>query len=58
MTADRAALNRAAREAVERHDRLLHHKCLELLLGAMVAMDGVKNVRRVLLQICRNLKYY
>jgi hypothetical protein len=51
-------LDRAAREAVERHDRLLHHKVLELVLGAMVAMDGVKSVRKVLLQIVRNLKYY
>ena len=50
-------LDRAAREAVERHDRLLHHKCLELLLGAMVAMDGVNSVRRVLLKYCRDLKY-
>ena len=51
-------LDRAAREAVERHDRLLHHKTLELVLGAMVVMDGTVAVRRILLQIARNLKYY
>ena len=41
-------LDRAARAAVERHARLLHHKTLELVLGAMVAQDGIDKTRRIL----------
>lgn len=41
-------LDRAAQAAVERHTRLLHHKTLELVLGAMVAQDGVDKTRRIL----------
>lgn len=42
-------LDRAARAAVDKHRRLLHSKTLELVLGDMIAMDGVHNVRQKLL---------
>jgi len=38
-------LNEAATKAVEKHQRLLHSKVLELVLGDMIAMDGVHLAR-------------
>jgi len=38
-------LDRAARSAVDKHQRLLHNKVLELVLGDMIAKDGVHQVR-------------
>lgn len=38
-------IERAARIAIEKHQRLLHTKVLELVLGDMIAMDGVRAVR-------------
>lgn len=51
-------LDAAARKAVERHQRLLHHKTLELVLGAMVAMDGIARTRRILEWYLRQLEDY
>jgi hypothetical protein len=51
-------LDRAARAAVERHKRLLHHKTLELVLGAMVAQDGIDKTRRILEWYLRQLEDY
>ncbi len=51
-------LDRIAQEAVDRHDRLLCHKAMELALGKLVALDGVTEVRRLLLNLARSLKYY
>lgn len=41
-------IDRAAARAIDRHERLLHHKTLELLLGAMVARSGTKAVKKTL----------
>ena len=49
---------KAAEKAADRHDGLLHAKTLELLLGAMVARQGVREVRRVLLWYARQLKWF
>ena len=38
----------AAKKAIEKHQRLLHAKVLELVLGDMVAMDGVSATRKKL----------
>ena len=38
----------AAERAIKKHQQLLHAKTLELLLGNMVAMDGVHEVRQKL----------
>ena len=51
-------LDRIAQDAVDKHDRLLAHKAIELALGKLVALDGVKDVRRLLLNLARSLKYY
>lgn len=51
-------LDRAAQKAVDRHDRLLCHKAMELALGKLVELDGVHEVRRLLLNLARSLKYY
>lgn len=51
-------LDDAAKDAVQRHRRLLCHKAIELALGEMVAMDGVYEVRKLLLNLARGLKYY
>lgn len=51
-------LDRIAQDAVDRHDRLLAHKAIELALGKLVALDGVPAVRKMLLLLARSLKYY
>ena len=51
-------LDRISQEAVDRHDRLLCHKAMELALGKLVALDGVPEVRKLLLNLARSLKYY
>ena len=51
-------LDRIAQDAVDKHDRLLAHKAIELALGKLVSLDGVKDVRRLLLNLARSLKYY
>lgn len=42
-------IEKAAKIAIEKHQRLLHSKTLELLLGNMVALDGVHVVREKLM---------
>jgi hypothetical protein len=51
-------LDDAARLAIERHDRLLCHKAIELALGKLVALDGVPEVRKMLVLMARSLRYY
>jgi len=51
-------LDRAAAAAIDKHERLLHHKTLELLLGSMVARSGTKEVRRLILWYARHLKEF
>ena len=41
-------LERKAAAAIDKHERLLHLKTLELLLGAMVRRAGISDVRVVL----------
>lgn len=41
-------IERLTKLAIEKHQRLLHSKTLELLLGNMVALDGVKKTREKL----------
>jgi hypothetical protein len=52
------AINRAAERAIDKHERLLHHKTLELLLGSMVARSSVREVRRTLLWYARHLREF
>lgn len=42
-------LDRAAKTAIEKHQRLQNEKVLDLVLGNMVHMDGVHAVRQKLL---------
>jgi hypothetical protein len=51
-------LDRAVTNAIDEHERLLHHKTLELLLGSMVHRSGVREVRRILLWYARHLKEF
>lgn len=51
-------LDRLAAAAIDRHERLLHHKTLELLLGSMVARSGIREVRRLLLWYARHLREF
>lgn len=55
MTSD---LDTAALKAIDKHERLLHHKTLELLLGSMIARQGVKETRRQLLGYARHLREF
>ena len=52
------AINRAAERAIDKHERLLHHKTLELLLGSMVARSGIDEVRRLLLWYVNKLEEF
>lgn len=51
-------LNNRALEAIDKHERLLHLKTMELLLGSMIARQGVKETRRLLLQYARDLREF
>lgn len=51
-------LDDAVIKAIDRHERLLHLKTLELLLGSMVARSGVREVRRLLLWYARRLREF
>lgn len=51
-------LDKAAIEALEKHERLLHLKVMELLLGSMVRRQGVKETRKILLQYARDLREF
>ena len=48
-------LEKAAITALDKHERLLQLKVMELLLGAMVRRQGVKETRKILLQYARDL---
>jgi hypothetical protein len=52
------AIDRAAARAIDRHERLLHHKTLELLLGSMVARSGIDEVRKLLLWYVNKLEEF
>lgn len=47
-----------AKEAVENHQRLLHAKVLELVLGEMVELDGINSVRKKLKWYYDHLKEF
>lgn len=51
-------LDRISQDAIDRHDRLLCHKAIELALGKLVSLDGVPEVRKLLILMARSLKYY
>ena len=51
-------LDRISQDAIDRHDRLLCHKAMELALGKLVALDGVPEVRKLLILMAKSLKYY
>ena len=42
-------IEKLAKLAIEKHQRLLHTKVLELVLGDMIAMDGIHETRKKLL---------
>lgn len=50
--------DKIAKEAVAKHQRLLLFKTFELCLGEMVRTMGVKEVRKLLLQYARHLKWF
>lgn len=52
------AIDRAAARAIDKHERLLHHKTMELLLGSMVRRSGIREVRRLLLWYARHLREF
>lgn len=41
-------LDKAVKAAIKKHNQLLHAKVLELVLGEMVATDGVHETRKKL----------
>jgi hypothetical protein len=51
-------LTEAALLAIDKHERLLHHKTLELLLGSMIARQGIKETRRTILGYARHLREF
>lgn len=51
-------IDRAAARAIDRHERLLHLKTLELLLGSMVRRSGIRKVQRLLVWYARRLKEF
>jgi hypothetical protein len=51
-------IDRAVESAIDKHERLLHLKTMELLLGSMVARQGVKETRKLLLQYARHLREF
>lgn len=53
-----AEIDRAATRAIDRHERLLQLKVMELLLGSMVARIGVKETRKLLLRYARHLREF
>jgi len=51
-------IDRAAEAEIDKHERLLHLKTMELLLGSMVARQGVKETRKLLLQYARHMREF
>ena len=55
---DTRDIDRAALVAMDRHERLLHAKNLELLLGSMVRRSGVDEVKKMLLWYVSKLEEF
>ena len=55
---DPSDIDRAAARAIDRHERLMHLKTMELLLGSMVRRSGIREVRRLLVWYARRLKEF
>lgn len=51
-------LDRIVAAAIDKHERLLHLKTMELLLGSMVARQGIHETRKQLLWYARHLKEF
>jgi hypothetical protein len=51
-------IERKAKLAIDKHQRLLHSKTLELLLGDMIAKDGVHSVRQKLMWYYEHLEEF
>lgn len=51
-------LDAVVRDAIDKHERLLHLKTLELLLGSMVRRSGIAEVRKVLMCYVDDLAAY
>lgn len=51
-------LDRAAQEAVRRHDEYFHDHVLKLVLGNCVRLIGVRATRRLLLRYARQLRWF
>lgn len=51
-------LEKAAIAALDKHERLLQLKVMELLLGSMVRRQGIKETRKILLQYARDLREF
>lgn len=51
-------IDHAAERAIDKHERLLQMKTMELLLGSMIARQGVKETRKILLQYSRHLREF
>ena len=51
-------LDKAAKSAVDKHQRLLHSKTLELVLGSMIALDGVHATRQKLMWYYKHLEEF
>jgi hypothetical protein len=48
LSRKKKTLDELAKEAIIKHQRLLHDKVLELVLGDMIALNGVKATREKL----------
>lgn len=51
-------IDHKAQLAIDKHERLLQLKTMELLLGSMVSRQGIKETRRLLLQYARHLREF
>lgn len=51
-------LDRQARIAVRRHDARFYDSVLQMVLGNMVRLFGVRETRRIVLVYARRLKWF
>lgn len=51
-------INAAAEKAIDKHERLLQVKTMELLLGSMIRRQGVRETRKLLLWYAKNLREF
>jgi hypothetical protein len=51
-------IDKAALSALDKHERLLHLKVMELLLGSMVRRQGIRETRKLLLRYARDLREF